>query len=196
MVISVYETGRSNTKGVVKVLRAVKKFPESWYCTVTVGNAETLIQPPSQKEPCARAHWLHGSCHCWKPLLKASVGIFRSSALSFHLVPPPPHGGLAGPLEAQFQSREHPKVTGSEVRRVRWLEMCGSVRYVEPLPLSRRHGHMVHRTVGVEESRELFDCPLDVSCQWYGQCSSRGLHMNGDNCNEAVSARFGLKKPM
>jgi hypothetical protein len=37
--------------------------------------------------------------------------------------------------------------------------MCGSVRYVTPLPLSRRHGLTVHRTVGVTDLRELFDCP-------------------------------------
>jgi hypothetical protein len=39
-----------------------------------------------------------------------------------------------------------------------WV-MCGSVRYVTPLPQSRPQGLMVHRTAGVKEFRELFDCP-------------------------------------
>jgi hypothetical protein len=57
------------------------------------------------------------------PLLEApadaSLGIFRSSpvAIRFYIL----HGCEPCPLGAHFQSSAQPEVTGSEVRRVRWL---------------------------------------------------------------------------
>jgi hypothetical protein len=53
------------------------------------------------------------------PLLEAPAeGFFWSSAVAFRYAL---HGCGKCPLEAHFQSREQPKVTRSEIRRVRWL---------------------------------------------------------------------------
>ena len=64
-------------------------------------------------------HLLHRSCHCWKHRRKASFGIFQSfgHCIRFDVL----HGYETCHLEARFKSREEPKVTRSEIRRVRWL---------------------------------------------------------------------------
>ena len=62
-------------------------------------------------------HLLHRSCHCWKHRQKGSFGIFCSSGIPFDVL----HGCEMHPLEAHFQSREQPKVTRSEIWRLRWL---------------------------------------------------------------------------
>jgi hypothetical protein len=48
-----------------------------------VGYMTTLIQSPSNSDPCAHTHLLHRSCHCWMHWQDASLGIFRSSAVAF-----------------------------------------------------------------------------------------------------------------
>jgi hypothetical protein len=70
----------------------------------------------------ARARLHHRPCHC----SKACFGIYWSWAIAFDLMP---SMVAKRPLEAHFQRRDQPEVTGSEIRRVRWLgiktEACG-----------------------------------------------------------------------
>jgi hypothetical protein len=115
------------------------------------------------------------------PLLDASVdGFFRNlveltRCIRFDAL----HGCETCPLEAHFQSREQPKVTQIEIRRVRWLGddtisdvWLGAETTVPAchlsrrflcrtctVTLSRRYELMVHQTVHVTEFREPFDCP-------------------------------------
>ena len=57
------------------------------------------------------------------PSLEAPAEVFFWNLPEFghHIRSGVPHGCETCPLEAHFQSREQPKVTRSEIRRVRWL---------------------------------------------------------------------------
>jgi hypothetical protein len=60
-----------------------------------------------------RAHTLSISCHCWEYRRKACFRIYRSLEVAFDL--------MSTMVRKRPHCREQRKVTGSEIRRVRWL---------------------------------------------------------------------------
>jgi hypothetical protein len=141
------KTGSQKVPGMLILHCNGRTYGNAYLITFTVRALRTRTH--------TRTHLLHGSCHCWKPLLKASVGIFCSSALAFYFMSF--HGCEMGPLEAHSHSNEQPKVTGSEIRRVRWLSdvwfgvLCRAATSVQA---ARTHGAPNRRCHRITE---LFD---------------------------------------
>jgi hypothetical protein len=97
---------------------AVKKFQEWWYCTAILGHGNAHLITFTVRP--LRVHTLAPSI---LPLLEVPAEGFCWNLPGFGRRIPfyDLHGRETCPLEAHFQSREQPKVTGSEIRRVRWL---------------------------------------------------------------------------
>jgi hypothetical protein len=115
-------------------------FLEQIYCTVMVGHKATLSQSPSElsenKQTDKHKHTnpqTHTQTHTHThthtlgpsilPLLEARAeGFFWNlpelgRRIRFDVL----HGRETCPLEAHFQSKEKPEVTGNEIRRAGWL---------------------------------------------------------------------------
>jgi hypothetical protein len=82
---------------------AVKKFPEWWYCTMMVRNTATHTQACS----------IVGSTDGRLLLDSSELG----RRIRFYVL----RGCETCPFEDRFQNMEEPKVTRSEILRVRWL---------------------------------------------------------------------------
>jgi hypothetical protein len=85
--------GNQNVPGMVVLPSNGRTYGNCYLITFTVGllckhtHTHTHTHTLSLSLSLSLSLLLHGSCHCWKHRRKASVGIFRSSAVAFDLLP-------------------------------------------------------------------------------------------------------------
>ena len=98
-----------------------------WYSTVMVGQDNAYLITFKVRSVCT-----HTLAPLILPLLEAPAEGFFWKLLEFGRRIPLDifHGCETRPLEAHFQSREQPKVTRSEIRRVRWSFLRASFAQV------------------------------------------------------------------
>jgi hypothetical protein len=158
-----------------RLIWAVKTFPELWYCTALVGH--TTTRTSFKVEP-VRMYTIARSA---LSLLEApEQGFFWNLSefrrrIRFNAL----YRCEKCPLEGNFQSREQPEVTGSEIQRVRWLGddttsqvWLGALSWSRghcpclPLPLPHLQVEMTRKRQSCEISFSYLT--MDTYCHVYG----------------------------
>jgi hypothetical protein len=109
------------------IRRVMKHFLELWYCTVIVGYMATLIYHLQNRALASERSLPQTHAPPILPLLEAPTdGFFWKHPecdrrTQFDVL----HGWEACPIEDDFHSREQPKVTLNEVRRLWWSDDDG-----------------------------------------------------------------------